>query len=341
MKIKKAVTFRASSIGDCLMGKYFLENVHAAYPKAKCAMVVGSRSAMIRDLCVAYPWLEIIEVNRRNPVSIMRLLWQWWNSDLVLTQYAGKEGGRFSLASKYIGRLLACRGGFIGFADTFPWNKYLYDKILQFSRNAAPAMLERQALSELTIPIAFPTPSLSFSQDTSLLQRIGVQSGRYAVVHLFAGNKGRGLAPKNQRALLSAFHEQLPGLTLLVSGGEQDEVQAEEVCKGIPDTRNIAGGTSLQEMLQIIDSAAGVVSVDTGMAHIAAQLKKPLIVLCSCLGLHWWQEEQYGRKTSLQIFTFTEPNGHVFKEYPDCLNNIDMKNAARAAQNLFSSTTFS
>ena len=57
----KALTFRASSIGDALMAKYLLENVRATHPEARCAIVVAGRSGMIRDLLAAYPWIEVLE----------------------------------------------------------------------------------------------------------------------------------------------------------------------------------------------------------------------------------------------------------------------------------------
>src|SRR3989338_3419571 len=98
MKIEKALTFRASSIGDCLMGKYLLENIHAQFPNARLGIVVASRGAMIRDLFATYPWLEVIEANRRSPRSLFYLWRNFRNSDLVMTQYAGKLGGRFGLA---------------------------------------------------------------------------------------------------------------------------------------------------------------------------------------------------------------------------------------------------
>ena len=69
--IKKALTLRASSIGDTLMGKYFLENIHAAFPAAKLTLLVGSRASMIRELFAAYPWLTIVEVNRHHPANVV------------------------------------------------------------------------------------------------------------------------------------------------------------------------------------------------------------------------------------------------------------------------------
>ncbi len=89
------------------MGKYFLENVRVSNPSARFGIVVGSRGTMVRDLFSGYPWIEVVEANRRSPFSLWRLWREWRGSDMVLTQYAGKKGGRFSLASKCAARLLA------------------------------------------------------------------------------------------------------------------------------------------------------------------------------------------------------------------------------------------
>jgi hypothetical protein len=118
-KIHKALTFRASSIGDCLMGKHLLENIHVQRPNARLGIVVASRGAMIRDLFAAYPWLEVIETSRRNPQTLFSLLRIFFRSDLVITQYAGKKGGRFSLrvlAGDYSARGTHC------FNDASQWN---------------------------------------------------------------------------------------------------------------------------------------------------------------------------------------------------------------------------
>ena len=160
MEIKKALTFRASSIGDCLMGKYLLENIHARYPNARLGIVVASRGAMITDLFAAYPWLEVIEANRYSP----RALWSLWKnfhgSDLVVTQYAGKPGGKFSLLSKLFGRILARRAGLIGFTDVSAWNGVLYDVLIPHTLSDAPAALERHALRAAGFPVSPEYPTM-------------------------------------------------------------------------------------------------------------------------------------------------------------------------------------
>src|SRR5690242_15574867 len=114
-KIYKVVTFRAPSIGDALMALYLFENIHAAYPNARCALVVPARGAMIRDLFAAYPWIEVIEASHRNPRAALYLLKDFWHSDLVVTPYTA---GVITLPTKLMGWLLASRGGLVGFANT-------------------------------------------------------------------------------------------------------------------------------------------------------------------------------------------------------------------------------
>ncbi|MDP2652249.1 MAG: glycosyltransferase family 9 protein [bacterium] len=327
--IRKVLTFRASSIGDCLMGKYLLENIHVAYPEARCGIVVGSRASMIRDLFVAYPWLEIIEANRRSPASLVALFKNFYGSDLVVTQYAGKAGGKFSFASKIAARILTKKNGLIGFSDTSRFNGILYDTIIPFVPSTAPAELEREALRAARIPVMFEHPIMQYRPMSDILTKFGLESGNYIIVHLFAGSTGRGLHPDRKRELLVALAQKLPHTQLVISGSVADKEEARHVSENIPAVI-IAGEASLQELMNLIMHSHVVVSVDTGVAHITAQLGKPLIVLATCLGLHWWGNEQYSKDALVTIFTCAGlcAGGHNAKPYPDCINEIDLETVA-------------
>ena len=332
--IRKALTFRASSIGDCLMGKYLLENIHAEYPSARLGIVVANRGAMIRDLFAAYPWLDVIEANRRDT----RALWTLWKnfrgSDFVVTQYAGKKGGRFGLVSKLAARLLAKRGSLVGFTDVSKWNGLLYDHLVPVRSDIAVAEHDRATLRVAGIPVALPFPTLAFVRDDSVLAKFNLEAEKYIIVHLFAGNRSRGLSPDKKRELLVALAEELPGVHLVISGGAVDREEALSLAEGIPSATSIAGEATLQELMKLISQSRSVVSVDTGVAHITAQLGKPLVVMSTCLGRNWWFPDQYGARASIAAFSRSDlcAAGHVYKEYPDCMGEIDMKEVAvRAA----------
>lgn len=335
MEVKKALTFRASSIGDCLMGKYLLENIHAKFPQARLGIVIGSRGTMIRDLFAAYPWLEVIEANRWSPAALFSLFKNFHESDLVVTQYAGKPGGRFSLSSKLAARVLARRGGLIGFTDISRWNNFLYDYLVPVSFNSAVAERERAALRAAGIPLSLPFPTVQCVEDRSVLHKFKLESGKFMVAHLFAGNAARGLHPDKKRKLLTALARKLPDIRLLISGGGADREEAVRVTENIPATI-IAGETTLQELTNLISESRGVVSVDTGMAHIAAQLGTPLIVMRTCVGRQWWLPGQYGRGAPIAVFDCDAAcgDGHLAKAYPACMNAIDMEEVAKKASAL-------
>mgnify|MGYP001572005039 FL=1 len=335
MEIKKALTFRASSIGDCLMGKYLLENIHAQFPSARLGIVVGSRGSMIRDLFAAYPWLEVIEANRRSPSALFSLLKNFYGSDLVITQYAGKPCGRFSFRSKLFARVLAKRGGLVGFADASWWNSFLYDKIVPFYSDTAVAEHDRAVLRATGISILLPFPTMQYMENYKILYKFGLETGKFIIVHLFAGNAARGLHPDKKRELLVALAKKLPDTCLVITGGASDREEALRVAESLP-VMVVAGDATLQEMMNIIAHSRMVVSVDTGMAHIAAQLGKPLVVMRTCVGRAWWLPGQYDNSALITIFSCDGvcEERHVNKAYPACMNAIDMEEVAEKARTI-------
>lgn len=330
MRIEKALTFRASSIGDCLMGKYLLENMHVQYPQARLGIVIASRVAMIRDLFAAYPWLQVIEVNRRSPKSLFSLWRDFHGSNLVVTQYSGKRGGRFGLASKFAARILTKSGGLVGFEDVSKWNGILYDSLLPVRSDRAVVEHERGALKAAGLSVSLPYPTLKYVQNDTVCAKFHLKAGEYVVAHLFAGGTSRSLSSKKSREFLVALRGALPkDIFIVVSGSSAERESALAIAHGI-DVRVIAGEATLQEMMNLIKQSRCVVSVDTGMAHITAQLGKPLIVLSTCLGRNWWFPEQYGKDAPITVFSRNDlcAAGHVYKEYPACINEIDTENVA-------------
>jgi len=329
MEIKKALTFRASSIGDCLMGKYFLENIRAAHPSARCGLVVAGRGAMLRDLLATYPWIEVIEANRRSPRALLHLARRFWRCDIVCTEYTN---GTVGLATKCMARLLARRGGLIGFADKSKFSRYVYDALLPLPPvgTRAQRLHEHEALRAARVSVGVEQITFRYVPAPGLLERFGLKKNTYVVAHFFAGIRERSLSPLRSRELLTELSKKLPGVRFVITGGAGDRAEALAAAEGF-DAVVIAGAASLQETAQIIAESRGVVSVDTGLAHLSAQLGKRPVVLATCLGPNWWFKEQYGEGAAT-FFNRADlcAQGHVIKNYPDCLNEIDMQKVAQA-----------
>ncbi|MBI4065713.1 hypothetical protein HY412_00775 [Candidatus Kaiserbacteria bacterium] len=327
--IKKALTFRASSIGDSLMAKYLLENIMASYPEARCGLVVASRGGMIRDLLAAYPWIEVIEANRYSPRALLALLKNFWRSDFVCTLYTG---GTLNFSTKFIARLLARRGSLIGFTDPSPVNGLLYDTILpHYGRSGVPRLHECSALNSRGIPIATERMTFKYLPQHGLLERFNLQEKKYIVVGLFSGSAARGLSPERRQELVNDLARAMPSVPLIFIGTETERAEIHKMT--LPQNAKIVE-TSVQEVAALIDQSAGMVSLGTGTSHIAAHLRVPLVVLVACQGLQWVGKDQFG-DAPISVFSRPEmcPNGHDYFGYGKCLDAIDMDAVGkRAAQ---------
>ncbi len=331
MRIRKALVFKASSIGDALMAKHLLENVHAAYPEARCGLLVAGRGAMVRSLLASYPWIEVLEVNRRNPAALWKLWRTYQGSDLVVTSYV-KPGGRFGFFSKVAARILARPGCLFGFTDASWWNRYVYDHLLESSMVRAPRLLEEDVLRVAGISIAHESMTLNYLPQPKLLSRLELEGAPYVAVHLFAGSDGRAMSQSKRQALLDALFAELPGMTFVLTGTTSERPFLEELT--LPErARIVAGDLTVQELAALLDGSTCVVSVGTGPSHMTSHLGKPLVVLVVCIGIPWCGKEQFGEAAPVQIFSDTSAcaSGHRMTEQsPACIEGIDVGSVARA-----------
>ncbi len=324
--VKKALTLRASSIGDCLMGKYFLENVHAATPSARCTLLVGSRAAMINDLLQGYPWLDVIEVNRRHPLELLRSWRRLYGQDITLTQYAERP---FSLPSKLFARTVTKRGGMVGFIDPFFANKILYDTLLPFAgekKSEGMIVEEQKALAAAHIPISIKDFSLKYQTDSAVLARFGLEPKQYVVIHLFAGNEGRSISQEKRQRVVRAVRESLPaGYQVVLTGVSGEAARAEGARADMQGVKNLAGKTTVQELINLIAGARAVLALDSGAAHIAAHLKVPLVVLTRTEAKQgWWSEAMYGGRPTVLTQAGEDDEAPRTTPHPPSLEQIDL-----------------
>ena len=122
---------------------------------------------------------------------------------------------------------------------------------------------------------------------------------------------------------------------MVITGGASDREEALRVAESLP-VMVVAGDATLQEMMNIIAHSRMVVSIDTGMAHIAAQLGKPLVVMRTCVGRAWWLPGQYAPDAPITVFSHDSvcENGHIGQAYPACMDAISIGKVAEKASTL-------
>lgn len=102
------------------------------------------------------------------------------------------------------------------------------------------------------------------------------------VLHAGSGSAARQLSMEFWNRLARELLERVPHRRLLLTGGLLEQADCAELERRIqrPDrVLNVSGSLDLDELQDLLDSAALVLAQDTGVLHLAAHLRRPLIGL--------------------------------------------------------------
>ncbi|MCU0913919.1 MAG: glycosyltransferase family 9 protein [Planctomycetes bacterium] len=139
------------------------------------------------------------------------------------------------------------------------------------------------ALGASDLEVQFVLPEKPAAQGTaqSLLARHGVDRERYAVIIPGSAQVSKCWPPERFAALadrLTAEH----GLAIVATGSRSESRAVQEIGgRAQHPVADLAGQTSLPELVEVLRGAQLVVSNDTGPGHIAAALGRPLVMMFS------------------------------------------------------------
>ena len=226
-------------------------------------------------------------------------------------------------------------GRLVGFTDSWPFNRLIFDHLMPFSMLRAMRLHECDALNALGVPVAFPEITLVPQKGTMVLEQLNLGKDPYLVLNLFSGSRGRGLSLEHQRTITRTIIDTFGArMKIVLTGGPSDEPLMRSIKERAP-TLVLALGIGMQALITLVAKSKAVVSLDTGVAHIAAQTGVPLVVMRTCWGYNWWNKDQYPREKII-VLAHDEfcSNGHVAKDFPACLSVISTEEVARAIKTL-------
>ncbi len=172
------------------------------------------------------------------------------------------------------------RTGFVGEA------RYgLLNDARRLDKTALPRMVDRFSLLAdppgAERPAATPAPRLSVDPASiaATLARFDLAADAPAVALCVGAEYGpaKRWPPTHFAALAARLAAE--GRAVWALGGPSDTAAGAEVAALAPDIVNLAGRTSLVEAIDLIATAAAVVSNNSGLMHVAAALGRPVIGL--------------------------------------------------------------
>jgi heptosyltransferase I len=274
---KSICIFRLSAIGDVTHILPVIHSLKKVWPECKITWVIGK---LEYQLVKKLPGVEFIQFDKSKGWAAYRTLLQQLNNqtfDVLLMMQAAL---RASIASLFISaryklgfdkaRAVDCQWLFSNQKITGKAQIHVMDTFFQFLE--ALGINERSDSWDLPID----TSDLLFAEQLT-------QNAPTVVINPCSSarkNNWRNWSIERYAEVCDYLHQK--GIQVLITGGpsETEKVFCQtivEQCKSNP--KNLAGHTSLGQLLALLKSARFLVAPDTGPAHMATIVDTPVIGL--------------------------------------------------------------
>jgi len=323
--ITKIGLLKGGAIGDTVLLSAVIADLRQAFPRAELILFAGESNYEMGtlldglDRVVKAPASRPVKgfrAMRSIPVDVLLDFGQWTRLEALFT--------------------MASKAAFtIGFQTADQHRHHGFDVAVNHSftnhelENYRALVRALGAKTSHLPSLRTPSPSSPISQP-------------YVVCHLWPGGRRRKLKqwPSDRwLRLISDFHKQ--GLSVVLTGGSSDRSQNESLIISLPEfarvrTINLAG-TSLSESISLLARAQLVVSVDTGIMHIASALDVPLVALHGPTSSARWgplNQQSIAIDTPLPEGGFINLGWEEMLPTPHCMEAISYEVVLRASNAL-------
>jgi len=268
----------SGAIGDVVRALPILGRLRRAWPEAHIAWAIEPKSRPILD---GHPWLDdLIVYDRRRP----------WSFPLFLARV---RAGRFDLVldlQRHLKSGLASRASGapvrIGFArqNTKEGNHHFSTHQISPQPPMRLKLLQYQAFADL---IGLPPAAVEFglapteSERARVKQMLAGAPRPLLGVILGSSWPSRLWQPEAIAETIEILGAESPALFPVLLGGRDEVDLAARTAALVPNGRmlNLAGRTSLRDLLAIFESCAVAFGPDSGPMHIAAAVQCPVVSL--------------------------------------------------------------
>lgn len=322
-------------IGDLVILSGPLSDLAAAHPACRITLFCSQANAELAHLLPVAA--DIVVLSLKNPLRAAALIRAQGNYDAWIDSSQWPRIGA-------VLTLAACAGYTVGFASPGQHRHHVYDTVV-------PHLATRHELENFRAQFArlgvsgqsMPSLTTALAPDSSAKPFV---ARPLAVLHMFPGGARAHLKqwPSDRWAVL-ARELTSRGLDVLFSGAPADKEQSEALVAEINDERvRSLAGASLEIAARALKAAAVVVSVNTGIMHMAAALNTPLVALNGPTSVaRWGPVAANGRAVALNSARACAPCLHLGFEYAcaegGCMADITVEAVIAAVDALLARET--
>lgn len=343
--LQRVLLVRLDNLGDVLLTTPAFRAVRRALPEAHLALLAGPAGCEIGrldpdiDETILYRapnedvYFQLPQDPQREFAAVEALKERDFDAAIVFTSYK-----QSALPVAYLcylaGIPLRAAGSFEG-PGSLLTHRHRYEETV-------PPKHETLRGLELTNFLGFPPVEpemvlVPHEEDeegaAKLLERYGIERfASFAIVHPGASASSRAYPPKRYAAVVEELAEK-SGLPVLVTGGPGEEDLTRRVASstGIP----VGGETGFGSFATLVGRAAVVVTNNTGTAHVASALKRPVVTVFAGTN----PPEQWGSwRTPSRLLAHPVPCAPCYKRVcpigHECLTGIAPETVVGAALQL-------
>ena len=284
---KNILIIKPSSLGDIVLALPALSALRRSFPDARITWLIRPEFAPLLE---NHPHLdEIIPFDRKflgkawfHPRAFASLL------SLIRQLHRSRFDAVFDFQglfrTAFLAWLSGCKMRF-GMADArelahiFYTHKVTQDQDCVHLVDYYLKIIQAAGASETQVQFLLPTDSAAVNSVSRLLESYEIKPDNYAVFVPGSAHSNKCWPIERFAALADKISSQF-GFSLVATGiaSEKSDIERLKSLANAP-IANLAGVTSLSELIALLKSARLVVSNDTGPGHIAAALATPLVLI--------------------------------------------------------------
>jgi heptosyltransferase I len=284
---KNILIIKPSALGDIVLALPALSAIRRSFPQARISWLVRPEFA---DLLRGHPDLdELILFDRR-------LLGKWWCKPKAFGElmrlFSRLRGGRFDLVfdfqglfrTGFFGWVTGCKKRF-GMGESREFACMFYtDKIEQDSSciHLVDYYLKMVALAGAQkggIEFKLPQDTSADEQVRKLLTSKKVNVDNYVVLVPGAAQPEKRWPVERFAQLADKIADKF-GMSTVATGSESERAGVDVLLASAKSyVVNLAGRTTIRELISLVKGASLVISNDTGPGHIAAALSVPVVMI--------------------------------------------------------------
>lgn len=279
--IRRIGVLKTAAIGDTLLLGGVLRAIRAQYPQCMIVLITGTDNAAVAAL-FGRDVDEHVVIQPRAPVTALRVI-RRLDLDIVL------ECGPWPRFDALLAAVSHARYR-VGFRVPGQARHFGFDCVVEHA-STVHQVENLQNLARAIGVTRFDAPSL---HAPGVVAHDRLPERHFAVLHPWSGGyMGHVKEWRDDRWVeLARELSERRGLLILVSGGASDVARSQALVRRMNsaacDARCIAGEHSLVELADVLVASDVVVSVNTGVMHLAALLGAPTVSLEGPVALHRW-----------------------------------------------------